>query len=441
MRQFNFIISFLLILFAAPAWAGNTHEYTLANGLKLIVKEDHRAPVVFSSVWYRVGASNEPLGITGISHALEHMMFRGTPTFGPGELPRIIADNGGQENASTWEDLTNYYQELPADKLSISFQLEADRMQHLSIDEQAFKKEIQVVMEERRLRTDDDPQQKLLERFKAAAHIASPYHHSVVGWMNDLQNMQVEDLRQWYHAWYTPNNALVLVVGYVKPEEVYSLAQQYFAPLQARPLPNIKPEKEAEPLGIRQILVAVPAKLPVLMLGYNAPSLVTAQQSWEAYALEVLAAILDGGDSARLPTKLIRAKQIAATIDVNYALYSRLDGLFTISAIPAQTSNLSQLETALLAEIKNLQTKPVSAEELARAKTGLVASKVFQQDSLEAQAIEIGNLVSIGRSWQDADAYQQRVEAVTAAQIQEVAKKYLSTQRLTIGRLQPLTMQ
>ncbi len=440
MRISYFIISLFLALIASQAWAGNTHEFLLENGLKLIVKEDHRAPVVMSSVWYKVGASNETLGITGISHALEHMMFRGTPSFGPGELPRIIADNGGEENASTWADLTNYYEKLPADKLAISFQLEADRMQHLSLEKQAFEKEIQVVMEERRLSTDDDPQQKTLERFNAAAHIASPYHHSVIGWMNDLKNMQVEDLRQWYKTWYTPNNATVLVIGDVKPEEVYVLAKQYFGPAQPRTLPIIKPEKEVEPLGKKEISVALPAKLPWLILGYNVPSLVTAQPIEEAYALEVLATILNGGDSARLPAKLVRATQIAVSTSANYELYSRLDGLFTLSATPSQKSTLQQLEAALLTEIKNLQTTPITSAELARVKTGLIASKVFEQDSIQAQATEIGDLMSIGRSWQDADAYQQRVEAVTAAQIQAVAKKYLVEQRLTIGKLQPLTM-
>ena len=436
-----YIFAIFLILFSSSIWAGNIHEFKLQNGLKLIIKEDHRAPVVFSSVWYKVGASNEPLGITGISHVLEHMMFRGTPTFGPGELPRIIADNGGQQNASTWADFTNYYQELPAEKLAISFQLEADRMQHLSLDEQAFKQEIQVVMEERRLSTDDNPNQKTLERFNAAAHIASPYHHSIIGWMNDLQNLRIEDLKQWYQTWYTPNNAIVLVIGDVKPEQVYTLAQHYFGPLPSRPLPLIKPQKEIEPLGKKEISVALPAKLPWLLLGYNTPSLLTAVPSPEAYSLEVLAAILSGGDSARLPARLIRAKQIAASTSVNYDLYSKLDGLFTLSALPSQKTNLQQLEAALLTEIKNLQTKPVSSEELARAKTGLIASKTFEQDSISTQAIEIGTLVSLGRSPQDADAYPERIQAVTSQQIQAVANKYLTEQRLTIAKLQPLTMQ
>ena len=442
MQQFIWIIIGLLLpLFNALAWAGDTQEFTLANGLKLIVKEDHRSPVVFSSVWYRVGSSHEPLGITGVSHVLEHMMFRGTPRFGPGELSRIIADNGGKENAATSDDFTYYYEELPADKLAISFKLEADRMQHLSLDEQAFNKEIQIVMEERRLRTDDNPESKLFERFCATAYIASPYHHSTIGWMNDLANMRVIDIRQWYQTWYTPNNATVLVVGDVKSQEVYALTQQYFGPLPSRPLPVVKPQKEVEPLGKREAIVAVPAKLPYLFLGYNVPSLVTAASPSEAYALEILAALLNGGDSARLPTKLVRAKQIAASTSVAYDLYSRLDGLFILSALPAAKYNLEQVEGALLAEINSLKAKPVTPQELARSKTGLIASRTFQRDSIESQAGEIGSLISVGRFWQDAEAYSQRIQAVTAAQVQAVAKKYLSDQRLTVGKLQPLPMK
>lgn len=437
----SMIIGSLLILLNSLAWAGDTQEFTLANGLKLIIKEDHRTPVVFSSVWYRVGSSYEPQGITGISHALEHMMFRGTPTFGPGELSRIIADNGGEENAATSEDLTYYYEKLPADKLAVSFKLEADRMQHLSLDEQAFNKEIQVVMEERRLRTDDDPQSKLFERFCATAHIASPYHHSTIGWMNDLVNMRVTDLRQWYQTWYTPNNATVLVVGDIKPHEVLALAQQYFGPLPSRPMPAVKPQKEVEPLGKREVQVTLPAKLPYLLLGYNVPSLVTAESLPEVYALEVLAALLNGGDSARLPARVVRATQMAASTSVNYDLYSRLDGLFILSAVPTAKFNLEQLEAALLSEVNNLKRKPVTSQELARAKTGLIASKTFQRDSISVQATEIGNLISVGRSWQDAGAYPQRIQAVTAAQVQTVAKKYLVEERLTVGRLEPLAMK
>src|SRR3989338_6861818 len=187
------------------------HEYSLKNGLTLIVKEDHRAPIVVSQVWYRIGSSDEQNGITGIAHVLEHMMFRGTKKYGPGELARIIANNGGEQNAFTDTDFTVYYELLAADKLPFSFALEADSMQHLLLRDQEFKKEIQVVMEERRLRTDDNPQGQTYERLMAAAHVSTGYHHQHIGWLHDLQNLSVHDVRAWYNAWYVPNNAIFFV--------------------------------------------------------------------------------------------------------------------------------------------------------------------------------------------------------------------------------------
>ncbi|MGB6976911.1 MAG: pitrilysin family protein, partial [Gammaproteobacteria bacterium] len=282
---------FALLFGASNTFAGPVHEYQLKNGLKLLVKEDHRAPVAVSQVWYKVGSSYEPRGITGISHALEHMMFRGSEHYGPGEFSRIIADIGGEQNASTSYDYTNYYELLSADKLPIAFQLEADRMRHLLLREQDFKNEIQVVMEERRMRTDDNPQALTFERFMAAAHVANPYHHPTVGWMSDLQNMRVEDLRAWYQKWYAPNNAIVIVVGDVEPEKIHQLAEKYFGELKPVQLPPLKPSPEINTPGKRVITVAAPAKLPWLVMGYNTPVLKTNQHPSDIYALLVLAGI------------------------------------------------------------------------------------------------------------------------------------------------------
>ena len=238
------LVYFGLIFLPPLCWAGDVHEYHLKNGLTLLVKEDHRAPVVISEIWYKVGSSYEPNGTTGISHALEHMMFRGTGKFGPGVLEKIVSENGGEQNAFTDSDFTAYYQKFSVDKLAVSFELEADRMRNLLLRPQDFLKEIQVVMEERRMRVDDNPQEILLERLNAAAFVASPYHHPVIGWKNDLQNMTVEDLRKWYQTWYAPNNAILVVVGDVNPNLVYQLAQTYFSNLKPIILPKIKPKKE-----------------------------------------------------------------------------------------------------------------------------------------------------------------------------------------------------
>ncbi|HDJ86948.1 MAG TPA: insulinase family protein, partial [Chromatiales bacterium] len=233
----RWVLPVLLLLFAPAVAAGPVHEYRLDNGLRVLVKEDHRAPVVVSQVWYKVGSGDEHGGITGISHALEHMMFQGTAKHPAGEFSRIVAANGGRENAFTGRDYTAYFQLLAKDRLPVSFELESDRMRNLSLKEADFRKEIQVVMEERRLRTDDNPQALTYERFNAAAFVSSPYHHPVIGWMDDLRNLKIGDLRAWYRRWYAPNNATLVVVGDVDPQAVLRLAERYFGPLPAgRPI-------------------------------------------------------------------------------------------------------------------------------------------------------------------------------------------------------------
>lgn len=416
------------------------HEYMLDNGLKLIVKEDHRAPVVVSQVWYKVGSSYEPTGLTGISHVLEHMMFKGTPNHPPNAFSRIIAANGGRENAFTGRDYTGYYQQLENSRLPISFELEADRMRHLLLPEAEFAKEIQVVMEERRLRTDDDPEALTYEHFNGVAFINSPYRHPVIGWMDDLENLTVADLKQWYATWYAPNNATVVVVGDVNPEEVLSLAKKYFGPLKANKVIPPKPRREIEQLGIREIKVKAPAELPYLLMGYQTPALTTIDKGseWETYALEVLAGVLDGGDSARLSKHLVRDSQIAASASAGYSLYTRLQNLFMLDGTPAQGRTIAELEQALRAQIKRLQDEKVSDAELTRIKAQVVASEVYGRDSTMSQAMQIGTLETVGLDWRLIDDYVAKISAVTAAQIQQVARKYLIDDHLTLAVLDPL---
>lgn len=435
-----FLLSCYLFLPVANAAtdAPRVHEYQLKNGLKLIVKEDHRAPVAITEVWYKVGSSYETNGTTGISHALEHMMFRGSKKYSASEFLRTIAENGGQQNAFTSRDFTGYYELMSADKLPISFKLEADRMRNLLLQEKDFSKEIQVVMEERRMRTNDDPQALTYERFLAALHVSNPYHHPVIGWMDDLQHMTVHDLKNWYQTWYAPNNALVVVVGDVNPARVYQLAQQYFGPLPASPVPVLKPRKEIIPLGMRTVVVEAPAKLPWLAMGYNTPVLKTDPEKWEPYALTVLSGILTGGDSARLPTDLVRGKQIVTDINASYSPFSLTDSAFVIQATPAAGHSVEEVRQAILDEIKRLQDQPVTAEELKRIKAQIIAAKVYQEDSISYQAEEIGSLESVGLSWREADNMIKQVEAITPEQVQAVARKYLIPEHLTIGTLKPL---
>ena len=426
---------------SAISVAGNVHEYRLKNGLKLIVKEDHRAPVVLSSVWYKVGGSYEHDGLTGISHALEHMMFRGTKKYPAGQLEKIISKNGGEQNAATSNDQTFYYQRLAADKLPISFKLEADRMHNLLLTKADFTKEIQVVMEERRMRVDDDPNGLTYERFTAAAHVNNPYHHQAIGWMTDLQHMTADNLRTWYRTWYVPNNALVVVVGDVKPTAVLALAKKYFSSLKPAPVPQLKPRTEITPLGEKRIAIHVPAKLPLLLMGYQTPSLVTAKKSWQPYALDVLSSILGGGDSARFMQQLVRGEQIASVAQAGYDIYTLHSDLLTLTGVPVQGHSVSALQAAFLQQVKKLQTQPVRPEELERVKAQVIAQNVYQNDSLDNQALNIGIPESIGLSWRVDQQYVQRIKAVTPQQIQQVAKQYLIPARLTVAVLHPSTTE
>ncbi len=421
--------------------AQEVHEYELKNGLKLLVKEDHRAPVVISEIWYKVGGSYETNGITGISHALEHMMFRGTKQYGPGVLEQIVAKNGGQQNAFTDSDFTAYYQEFSADKLPISFELEADRMRNLLLRPEDFTKEIQVVMEERRMRVDDNPQSTLLERFNAAAFVESPYHNSVIGWKSDLENMSVNDLRQWYEKWYTPNNAIVVVVGDVKPNEVYQLAQKYFGPIKTSPLPLLKPANDIQPLGQHRLNIHLPAQLPWLVMAYHVPVINTDSKSTDPYALDLMTTLLSNGNSSQFAKNLIRGKQIAADADASYDPFSRLNNLFILDATPAPGHSLQELETALLEQIKLLQTHSVNPEELARAKAQIAANKTYREDSITQQAYELGSLAAVNLSWKIEKNYLSQINAVTPRQIQAVAIKYLQSRYLVVAHLHPLPIQ
>ncbi len=434
---FTGLIIVLISFISLPSFASKVHEYRLDNGLMLLVKRDTRAPVVVSQVWYKVGSSYEPLGLTGISHALEHMMFEGTRNVDGKAFTKAIGQVGGSFNAATSRDYTVYFEKLPAKNLNIAFRLEADRMQHLLMTKKRFKKEIEVVKEERRMRVEDNPQSLTYERFLAAAFISSPYHHMTVGWMEDLNHMKLVDLRNWYEHWYAPGNAIVVVDGDVSPKAVYELAKQTFGKVPARRVPKIALDKEVNPLGRRSLDVNVSAKLPWLAMGYLVPTLTTAKHKWQAYALDVLAGVLDGGRSARLPRKLVREEEIATDIGLDYSIADRLQTQFVLAGTPAQGHSSIQLEKAILAQIHALQTKPVSAAELARVKAQVVAQKIFSQDSQSEQANTLGRLEVVGLPYKLAGSYVKHIEAVTAAQVQAVAKTFLTEERLTVANLIP----
>ncbi len=418
-------------------------EFTLDNGLKVLVKQDQRAPVVVSQVWYKAGSSYEKNGSTGVAHVLEHMMFKGTDKYGPNEFSRIISENGGRENAFTGKDYTAYFQQLEKSRLPIAMELEADRMANLNLSAEEFSKEIQVVMEERRMRTDDKPKSKTYEQFVATAYVSSPYQHPIIGWMDDLKNMTVDDAQKWYSNWYAPNNATLVVVGDVDPQQVLSLAKKHYGKLAPGKVPSLKPQKEVEQKGIRRIVIKEPAKLPYFIMGYKVPVVKTAENEWEPYALEMLAHVLDGSDSSRFTKDLIRGKAMAASIGAGYDLFSRLDELFLFDATPAQGYTVEDLEKEIRSQIERLKTELVSEQELNRIKNQIVASKIYEQDSIFYQAMQMGTLETVGLDWKLMDEFVDRFRAVTAEQVQKVAQKYLIDDQLTVAVLdpQPITQQ
>lgn len=432
------ILILLISSFAINLHAAEIETFTLKNGLKLVVQEDHRSPVVVSQVWYRAGSMDEVNGKTGVAHVLEHMMFKGTKKIPAGQFSRLIAAAGGKENAFTSADYTCYFQQLEKSHLPLAFKLEADRMANLKLTRAEFDKEIKVVMEERRWRTDDNPQSKVSEVYQATAFQAHPYGRPTVGFMNDLENMTVEDAREWYNTWYAPNNATIVVVGDVKAKEVQKLAQQYFGQIKAKKLPARKPQIEPEQVGERRIVVKAPAKLPYLLIGFHAPSLSQPQQDWEPYALEVLSGVLSGTATARLNQSLVRDSQMAVDVSAGYNILTRGRlSLFEIDGTPSEGKTVAELEAKIFAEIEKINTAGVTQEELDRVKAGVIAGDVYQRDSMFYQAMQIGTVETLGFNANILQEYIEKIRSVTPQQVQAVAKKYLVKDHMTVAVLDP----
>lgn len=433
MRQ---ILAFLFMLLSCQTFS-QVQEFILNNGLKVLVKEDHRAPIAVSMIWYNIGSADEPGGITGVSHAIEHMMFKGTSKYPQGVFSKTIAAQGGQENAFTNNDYTAFFEKIDASRIATCFELEADRMTNLLLDANEFAKEIQVIQEERRLRTEDNPQALAFERFLSTAHLTAPYHHPVIGWMSDLRQMNIADLKKWYQNYYAPNNATLVVVGDVNPATIHQLAQKYFGNIAKKPLLERKPQQEPPALGKKLVSISAPAKLPMLLIGYTVPSVNTAKTPWEPYALELIAGILDAGEGSRFAKHLIRGSHIATGVDAYYNLYARYPTQFIVYGAPSQNHPLEELQKGLLSELDSLKTVPVSEKELQRIKNQIIAQKTFEKDSIFGQAMELGLLETVGLGWKKADEYSKAINSVTAEQIQQTAQRYFQEQNSTEAELKP----
>ena len=430
-------VTLALLCASASTFAAQVAQRMLANGMNIIVKEDHRSPVAVSMVWYRAGSMDEVSGTTGVAHMLEHMMFKGTTKVPVGEFSRTVARAGGRENAFTSRDYTAYYEQLHKSRLPLALELEADRMVNLSFAEDEFAKESKVVMEERRSRTDDDPRSQLHEQLMATVYISHPYRSPVIGWMNDLQNMQLADARGWYQKWYAPNNATLVVAGDVEPEAVFKLAEKFFGSIPSRALPQRKVQTEPRQFGVKRITVKAPAELPYLVMAYHAPVLRDVESDWEPYALFVLNGILDGSDASRLNRELVRNTRVANSANSSYDLINRGPALFFLDGIPAEGKTVADVEAALREQIRLLVEKGISDDELRRVKAQVTAAQVYARDSVYYQAMRIGMLQTIGLPYDSSDLQVRKLQEVSADQVREVARKYLVDDNLTVAVLDP----
>lgn len=429
------------LLFCSEAMSADPQIKILSNGVKVIVKEVHSAPTVSHTVWYRVGSIDEPTGKTGISHILEHMMFKGTSNVPDGEFSKRVAKAGGRDNAFTSQDHTTYFQLIPKDHLRDMMALEADRMVNLSINDASFEKERQVVIEERRLRVDDNQGARFWELLQSKAFTLHPYRQPVIGWLQDLQTLTADDLRKWYQTYYAPNRATVIIVGDVDTQQVFQWADETYGSAKAvstqqtHSLPSLA-SSDLPMLSEQRITFKAPTHLPELILIYPAPSLRQGEDD-TPLALMLLAQILDGYEGARLPLELVKTKKMATHINVDYDLLKRGPSQFIIAANPSDNTRPADLENAIRAQIHHLLKEGIRPEELIRAKRQLRAQTVYKRDSLFGQALEMGMLEMSGLNFDLQPNLDARLQAINADTVQEVARRIFNKDAVLIGLMLP----
>jgi len=444
LRQLSLFCIPLCLGFVSAAQAQTpaaVEQFTLANGLTVIVKPDRRAPTAVHMLWVRAGSMDEVDGTSGVAHVLEHMLFKGTPTVPAGDFSRRVAALGGRENAFTSKDYTGFFQQIPANRLEEVMQLESDRFAHNQWPDAEFVKELEVVKEERRLRTEDNPRALLHEASEAAIFMTSPYRRPIVGWMSDLQAMTPADAREFFQRWYVPANAVVVVAGDVQGAQVRQWAEKYYGSVPARAVPVRKPREEPQQAGIRRLAFKAPAEQAYVSLAFKVPGLQSLEASAghaDALALTVLAAVLDGYSGARLERTLTQGPQrVADSVGASNGLWGRGPQVFTLEGVPAQGKTSEQVEQALRAQVARIAREGVTETELNRVKTQWVAGEVYKLDSVFNQARELAT------SWVQGlplDAHEQlitRLRAVTAEQVKSVASRYFGDDQLTVAVLLP----
>ena len=427
---------------ASPAGATAIVERTLPNGMQVIVKVDRRAPTAVHMLWVRVGSMDEVDGKSGIAHVLEHMLFKGTDTLAPGEFSRRVAALGGRDNAFTSKDFTGYFQMIPSSRVPDVMRLEANRFANNRWSDEEFAKEIEVIKEERRLRTDDVPRAAMQEQLAAVQFSASPYRRPIIGWMNDLDHLRPDEVREFFRQWYVPGNAAVVVVGDVNPDQVWAWAQEIYGPIPVGPaLPVRKPRAEPPQMGERRLLFKAPAEQAVLTMSWKVPGLTDlapGERTRDALALTVLSALLDGYSGARLDRRLTQgADRVADSAGSYHSLSGRGPNVFVLEGVPARGKTPQQLEKALRGEIERIAREGVQEAELRRVKTQWTAAQVYGRDSLFNQAREIGTWWINGLPLDTSDRLIDLLNGVTAEQVQSVARRYFIDDHLTVAQLVP----
>ncbi len=431
---------------AACASAVTAQQFTLANGMTLIVQPDRRAPTVAHMLWVRVGAMDEVDGTSGVAHVLEHMLFKGTPDLKPGEFSRRVAALGGRENAFTSRDATAYHQQVGSQHLEAVMRLEADRFARNQWADDEFVKELEVVKEERRQRTDDVPRARFFEAFNATVFQTSPYRRPVIGWMSDIQALRPQDVRDFYQRWYTPVNAAVVVAGDVDVERVRVLAERIYGAIPARAVPERKPRDEVAQQGPRRIEYRAATEQAVVALSWQMPKLAQPSaadpDSQDALALNVLAAALSGSGVDRLERALVQGaglggKRVADSVGASYGLLGRGPQTFTLTGVPATGVTPEMVAAALKAEVARIAREGLGAAELQRVKTQWLASETYKLDSVFNQARELGTYWTLGWGIDAGPRLMERLQAVTAGQVQSVAQRLFADERLTTGVLVP----
>lgn len=409
-----------------------TRVERLDNGLTVVLHQDKRAPVVELQLWYRIGAIDEPAGLTGISHALEHMMFRGSATVAPGEYSRRIAQLGGHTNAFTTRDYTYYYAAVPASDLGVALQLEADRMQHLSLADTQFATEIEVVKEERRLSTENNAFRAFSERLQDVAYPESVMRNPVIGYMDDLKKLKGVDLRSWYQQWYAPNNAILVLAGEFEPEAVLTQIRDHFGKMAARALPA-RGATTATPQGVsRRLKLKQPSSSSLITYQWRLPNDLTIE---DAAAFSVLAEMLSNDYQDRL---------LALASDSVYAGFdypTRGEPAFTLSATPSSDSSLSDLESAMDQQVNLLHGAGLYGDMLNRAKQRILARHYYAYDNLSTRAHDLGEITLYGMTPQQYVAFQSRMQQVSLDDIERVSERYLDKSSRVVGVLEALPLK